>query len=501
MLVKFHEEDADGLPIDIDNWQLSDESIILRGFVTLKSDANEAGVRKAITDAIQLKYPAVTPPDLVFLKANRRKLTRPVNCQEYSFQQIKLLAGQGCIYVKIRTGFDFVLDSNDGTENNANDEFPVNTPGLGSDRPNGNEEPSSELTTPTESRSEPEEHGDEVIVVSVTVQNKNSEGDIEEAVNSCIKSCKEGNIQNPIEILRSAQQHIVQGRPLDISSPSQPLEGETNFISINRYDVLISAIEEIKAIENLRLSLEVSFYGEIAGDSGGPRKEFFRLCMREIKEKYFDKGLRTLLADEYEEVGKIMSLSILQNGPFPHFLSEQIVQELFFEEHPSPCVSYLRKGFCSLGLYQIGRNLPLFVHLMHPSNATKLSRRKLVTLLRPCFSEEGSNARKHENDMYALFSKYIRETSSGRRAEVTLGHILQFTTCADVEPLLGFKIPPTICFNSTTTSNKWAFLPTANTCSQTLNLPTGSHDIPIPSEEDLFEIYDCAFRNDYFGLV
>ena len=43
-------------------------------------------------------------------------------------------------------------------------------------------------------------------------------------------------------------------------------------MSINRYDVLISAIEEIKAIENLRLSLEVSFYGEIAGDSGGPRK-------------------------------------------------------------------------------------------------------------------------------------------------------------------------------------------------------------------------------------
>ena len=146
------------------------------------------------------------------------------------------------------------------------------SPGLGSDRPNGNEQPSSELTTPTESHSELEEHDDEVIVISVTVQNKNSEGNIEEAVNSCSKSCKEGNIQNPFEILRSAQQHIVQGRPLDISLPSQPLEGETNFISINRYDVLTSAIEEIRAIENLRLSLEVSFYGEIAGDSGGPRK-------------------------------------------------------------------------------------------------------------------------------------------------------------------------------------------------------------------------------------
>ena len=119
---------------------------------------------------------------------------------------------------------------------------------------------------------------------------------------------------------------------MDTCSPSQPLEGETNFISINRYGV-------IKAIENLRLTLEVSFYGEIAGDLGGPRREFFRLCLREIKEYYFDNGLRTLLADEYEQVGKILSLSILQNGPFPHFLSEQIVRELFFKEHPSPCVS------------------------------------------------------------------------------------------------------------------------------------------------------------------
>ena len=43
--------------------------------------------------------------------------------------------------------------------------------------------------------------------------------------------------------------------------------------------------------------------------------------MREIKEKYFDKGLRTLLADEYEEVGKIMSLSILQKALFPFFVT------------------------------------------------------------------------------------------------------------------------------------------------------------------------------------
>ena len=182
------------------------------------------------------------------------------------------------------------------------------------------------------------------------------------------------------------------------------------FLSTNRYDVLKSAFEEIEAIENLRLTLEVSFYGEIAEDLGGPRREFFRLCLREIKEYYFDNKLRASRA--YEQVGKILSLSILQNGPFPHFLSEQIVRELFFKKHPSPCVSQLRKGFCSLGLYHIGKNLPLFVQLMQPNNAPKFSRRKLVTLLHPCFSEEGSNARKYENEVYALFSIYVRETSS-----------------------------------------------------------------------------------------
>jgi hypothetical protein len=34
---------------------------------------------------------------------------------------------------------------------------------------------------------------------------------------------------------------------------------------------------------------------QIASDYGGPRKEFFRLILIEIKEKYFDKGIKTEL--------------------------------------------------------------------------------------------------------------------------------------------------------------------------------------------------------------
>lgn len=52
-----------------------------------------------------------------------------------------------------------------------------------------------------------------------------------------------------------------------------------------------------------------SFF-QLAYDYGGPRKEFFRLVLIEIKEKYFDDGIRDLLASEYRTVGKILGKSL-----------------------------------------------------------------------------------------------------------------------------------------------------------------------------------------------
>jgi hypothetical protein len=45
-----------------------------------------------------------------------------------------------------------------------------------------------------------------------------------------------------------------------------------------------------------------------ADDYGGPRKEFFRLVMLCMKEKYFDKGIREHLVDDYEIVGILMGI-------------------------------------------------------------------------------------------------------------------------------------------------------------------------------------------------
>ena len=118
------------------------------------------------------------------------------------------------------------------------------------------------------------------------------------ATAECIRICKERDVSNPTEILKCAQKFILQGHPLGVTSLSQPLDGETNFVCIDRYQVLKSAKEELNDIENPRLTLEVSFYGEAANDAGGPRKEFFRLCLKEIKDKYFGNVLNDLIAEE-----------------------------------------------------------------------------------------------------------------------------------------------------------------------------------------------------------
>ena len=190
---------------------------------------------------------------------------------------------------------EFLLPHDDSSRS---DEFPnTYTEEVQSYLPNNDS--SSESNQPTEISGE----GSESI----------QEGSFVKVILDCIKKCNTENIIDPIEILRCASTYIVQGRPLDITSASDTVEGATNFIHVDREGVLQSAFEEISSLDNPRLTLEVSFYGELASDLGGPRKEFFMLCLREIQSKYFDKGLRDYMSADYEVVGLIMGLSMLQN--------------------------------------------------------------------------------------------------------------------------------------------------------------------------------------------
>ncbi|KAL9977064.1 hypothetical protein ACROYT_G014428 [Oculina patagonica] len=96
---------------------------------------------------------------------------------------------------------------------------------------------------------------------------------------------------------------------LEVNDPTRDCsEGETNQIFVNRDKVLDTGMDEIKLLTNKRLTLEVQFYGEEAQDLGGPRKEFFKLIMQAVKEKYFDKGLLPHYENDYQTVGSIFGM-------------------------------------------------------------------------------------------------------------------------------------------------------------------------------------------------
>ena len=56
---------------------------------------------------IALKHRYIHDIDIDFLAATRRTVTKPVSSTEYNYDQVKMLAGQGSIYVKVKQGPEY----------------------------------------------------------------------------------------------------------------------------------------------------------------------------------------------------------------------------------------------------------------------------------------------------------------------------------------------------------------------------------------------------------
>ena len=259
-------------------------------------------------------------------------------------------------------------------------------------------------------------------------------------INSIIVSVKEQNLSNPVSVLYFLQQEIISGRALDLFSLEETIEGETNYITVDRDKIIETTFSVFQYMNDYRPTFQVDFMGEESVDFGGPRKEWIRLMKHAIKKKYFEHGLRTLLAPDYFFVGVMIAVAILQNGQLPAFLSDEI---------PSDLLS--------------SRTVADF--------KAKVFRERVKC---PCIRKG-----------YQMFVRYFREVAASRRVcgqlILNLGHILQFVTCASEEPVLGFFHTPGIKFifpKEMTTRNfeeaeqKGASsLPTAHTCRNILELP------------------------------
>ncbi|KAL3843283.1 hypothetical protein ACJMK2_021225 [Sinanodonta woodiana] len=317
---------------------------------------------------------------------------------------------------------------------------------------------------------------------------------IEDIVKDCVQYCTDMNMNDPVAILQYLQSRIVTGRKLELENEESTIEGETSFIIVDRNNLTETALDEIRGIVNLRLTLEVQFYGETAVDYGGPRKEFFSMVLRDIQKEYFDPVREW--SNDYEVIGKIFALSILQNGRLPRILGPDLVEELFNSSSPRPFLQDLRKGLDALGLFQLTCHLPSLKHFFTPGTPTTVTLKMVTNLLQPIFSPDGSNRRQIESYVYAKFVKYLREAAGGRRGDVTLAKILTFVTGTEEEPVLGFQIKPSIAFQSSL-----SLLPTSNTCVNRLNLTIPDTTQELPTDDILFSLFDYAFSNSFFGLV
>ena len=293
-----------------------------------------------------------------------------------------------------------------------------------------------------------------------------------------------------------------------MSTYEETLNGDVNLITVNRDSLLQSTFSELEFIHNYRLTFSVDFMGEECVDQGGPRKQWIRLVNQAIKKKYFENGLRTYLSKDYFFVGLMIAIAVLQNGQLPTYIEEDILQEILSSSKPSsPCVHELKKGLEQLGFVSALQQLPMLQHLLRPGAEANLTVPILLHLLKPKFSEEGSNSLKFEKEVYQLFVRYIREVASGRRScgekTLDLGNILEFVTGASHEPALGFVMPAVISFVIPNEITKVAdgvkssqeidvqgnFIPTAHTCGNILSLPRPTQQLIFYPQKDTITVF------------
>ncbi len=100
-------------------WSLSEDKVQLRGIIEINSNSKEADIRKELGKAMRIKYKNISNTDIEFLRAIRRKLSKPVNCGDFNFKEVKLIVGQGSLYVKMK---DWIYCLIGEESNNSDDE-------------------------------------------------------------------------------------------------------------------------------------------------------------------------------------------------------------------------------------------------------------------------------------------------------------------------------------------------------------------------------------------
>ena len=269
------------------------------------------------------------PNDFEFVNVTQKTVSilRLAENTEFNYNVVKKLAGQGLLYIRVKQAFDFVLTEQVDLEEDQNEivlsagykfhqcsssttstiTSHIDSPSV-SISPNFQTEGGSSATTPrhyTES--------------STNTAHQSREENGSKFYRNIVSLFPASVIVEPTEMLRYWQCNIFYDRPLDMTNDESVLEGETNFIAVDRDNILETTFDELKGIQDPRITFQVEFYGEMAQESGGPGREWIRLCNQHIKSRYLENVLKEHLSEEYFFVGQMAAIALLQNGQSPKY--------------------------------------------------------------------------------------------------------------------------------------------------------------------------------------
>ena len=119
LLNPFDELDEDSERQDKLKW----DSEIADGIVLISEDSSEKETRGKIRDALIKKFSLISANDFIFAKVCQKKISIPEISEgtEFGFPVIKKLAGQGTLYIRIKSHCTFVLHNDDNSNQDNNE--------------------------------------------------------------------------------------------------------------------------------------------------------------------------------------------------------------------------------------------------------------------------------------------------------------------------------------------------------------------------------------------
>ena len=93
---------------------LKKEMVTERGMFTLSEQDCEAQVREKIASTLKEKYSVIGPNDFEFVKVTQKRISilHLSKQTEYNYDVVKELVGQALLYIRIKVGFEFVVNEN-----------------------------------------------------------------------------------------------------------------------------------------------------------------------------------------------------------------------------------------------------------------------------------------------------------------------------------------------------------------------------------------------------